>query len=65
MMITEMTLATGPWIEDLREGLFPRHVGAGGVSRRGNEGEREGRSRGERTASTVERHHGSPAGVRT
>ena len=53
-------------IQDLREGLLPRHVGAGGVSRRGSEcDEGEGRSHGERTASTVEQHHGSPAGVRT
>ena len=51
MMITETTLATGPWTEfqDLIERLLPGHVGAGGVGRRGGErDEGEGRSRGER-----------------
>ena len=55
-------------LQDLVERLLPRHVGAGGVGRRGQRARRTAKadSRGERTASTrSQQHHGSPAGVRT
>ena len=66
MTITERTLATGTLdrIQDLRQRLLPRHVGAGGVGGRGGEDEESEGGRRRNAVAEVVQHHGSPAGVR-
>ena len=53
-------------LQDLVERLLPRHVGPGGIGRRGECGKKDdGVGRCETVADAMGEHHGSPAGLRT